>query len=119
MFDQGANSIVIRKRALTMFRSKMITVLILILAVGLFAACKKGTATPPPQIFTTDAYQPLNLNARRLEIIDNWQMPVADPYIGHRVSPLPSAILADWASHVLLHRCHQQDEAHAMPNQPE
>ena len=56
---------------------------------------------PPPQIFTTDAYQPLNLNARRLEIIDNWQMPVADPYIGHWVSPLPSTILADWASHVL------------------
>ena len=73
----------------------------LALAGGLFAACKTGTATPPPQIFTTDGYQPLNLNARRLEIIDNWQMPVADQYIGHRVSPLPSAILANWASHVL------------------
>ena len=84
-----------------MLRSKMMTVLMLILAGGFFAACKTGTATPPPQIFTTDAYQPLNLNARRLEIIDNWQMPVADPYIGHWVSPLPSAILADWASHVL------------------
>ena len=84
-----------------MFRSKMMTVLMLVLAGGLFAACKTVTATLPPQIFTTDAYQPLNLNARRLEIIDNWQMPVTDPYIGHRVSPLPSAILADWASHVL------------------
>jgi hypothetical protein len=84
-----------------MFRSKKITVLMLVLASGLFAACKTGTAKPPPQIFTTDAYQPLNLNARRLEIINNWQMPVSDPYIGHRVSPLPSAILADWASHVL------------------
>ena len=84
-----------------MLRSKMLTVLMLVLAGGFFAACKTGTATPPPQIFTTDAYQPLNLNARRLEIIDNWQMPVTGPYIGHRVSPLPSAILADWASHVL------------------
>ncbi len=84
-----------------MFRSKMMTVLMLVLAGGLFAACKTGTATPPMQIFMTDAYQPLNLNARRLEIIDNWQMPVADPYIGHRVTPLPSAIIADWASHVL------------------
>ena len=84
-----------------MLRSKMMTVLMLVLAGGLFAACKTGTATPPPQIFTTDAYQPLNLNARRLKIIYNWQMPVANPYIGHRVSPLPSAILADWASHVL------------------
>ena len=84
-----------------MFRSKMTAVLMFCLAGGLFVGCNTGTATPPPQIFTTDAYQPLNLNARRLEIIDNWQMPVANPYIGHRVSPLPSAILADWASHVL------------------
>ena len=84
-----------------MFRSKMMTVLALVLAGGLLAACKTGTATPPPQIFTTDAYQPLNLNARRLELIDNLQMPVADPYIGHWVSPLPSAILADWAPHRL------------------
>ena len=84
-----------------MFHSKMMTVLTLVLVGVLFAACKTGTATPPPKIFTTDAYQPLNLNARRLEIIDNWQMPVTDPYIGHRVSPLPSAILADWASHAL------------------
>ena len=84
-----------------MFRSKMTAVLMFCLAGGLFVGCKTGTATPPPQIFTTDAYQPLNLNARRLEIIDNWQMPVANPYIGLRVSPLPSAILADWASHVL------------------
>ena len=84
-----------------MFRSKIMIVLMLILASGLFGACKTGTATPPPQIFTSDAYPPLNLNARRLKIIYNWQMPVADPYIGHRVSPSPSAILADWASHVL------------------
>ena len=56
-----------------MFRSKMMIVLMLVFASGLFAACKTGTAMPPPQIFTTDAYQPLNLNARRLEIIDNWQ----------------------------------------------
>jgi len=84
-----------------MFCSKMMTVLALVLAGGLLAACKTGTATPPPQIFSVDTYQPLNLNARRLEIIDSWQMPVADPYIGHRVSPLPSTILADWASHVL------------------
>ena len=79
----------------------MTAVWALVLTGGLLAACKTGTVTPPPQIFMADAYQPLSLNARRLEIIDNWQMPVADPYIGHRVSPLPSTILADWASHVL------------------
>ena len=101
MFDQGANSIVTRKRASTMFRSKIMTVLALILAGGLLAACKTGIATPPPQIFTADAYQPLNLNARSLKINDDWQMPYANPYIGHRATPLPSTVLEDWASHVL------------------
>ncbi len=84
-----------------MFRSKIIIVLALVLAGGLLVACKTGTVTPPPQIFTMGAYQPLNLNARRLKIINDWQAPVADPYIGHWASPSPSTILADWASHVL------------------
>ena len=41
------------------------------------------------------------INARRLEIIDNWQMPIVDPYVGHKINPLPSNIVADWAAHVL------------------
>jgi len=41
------------------------------------------------------------MNARRLEIIDNWQMPVEPPYIGHRAQTLPSNLLAKWASQVL------------------
>ena len=68
---------------------------------GLFAACKTAPDTPPVTVFQSDAYQPLAINARRLEIIDNWQMPVAAPYVGHRIDPLPSNILADWASYVL------------------
>ena len=38
---------------------------------------------------------------RRDNPIDNWQMPIVDPYVGHQISPLPSNIVADWASHVL------------------
>ena len=68
---------------------------------GLFVSCNTVQSEPPPIIFKSVAYQPLAINARRLEIIDNWQMPIVDPYVGHQINPLPSNIVADWAAHVL------------------
>ena len=58
------------------------------------------TATVPPAT-TADKFVPLAMNARRLEIIDNWQMRIEPPYIGHRAQTSPSNILAKWASRVL------------------
>ena len=84
-----------------MLRFGLNTILIIIFLSGMISGCNKGPNTPPPAIFATDAFPPLAINARSLEIIDNWQMPIADPYVGHRVNPVPSNILADWASHVL------------------
>ena len=62
-------------------------------------ACQ--TTQPVPPMTTADKFIPLVMNARRLEIIDNWQMPVEPPYIGHRAQTLPSNLLAKWASEVL------------------
>ena len=59
------------------------------------------TTAPVPPTTTADEFVPLAMNARRLEIIDNWQMPVEPPYIGHRAQTLPSNLLAKWASQVL------------------
>ena len=59
------------------------------------------TTAPVPPTTTADEFMPLAMNARRLEIIDNWQMPVEPPYIGHRAQTLPSNLLAKWASQVL------------------
>ena len=59
------------------------------------------TTAPVPPATTADEFVPLAMNARRLEIIDNWQMPVEPPYIGHRAQTLPSNLLAKWASQVL------------------
>ena len=73
----------------------------MVFIVGLLANCNTGQSKPPPTIFTSGAHQPLAINARRLEIIDNWQMPIADPYVGHQINPLPTNIVANWASHVL------------------
>ena len=66
--------------------------------VGL-AGCQ--TTAPVSPATTADEFAPLAINARRLEIIDNWQMPVEPPYIGHQAQTLPSNLLAKWASQVL------------------
>ena len=73
----------------------------MIIISGLLVSCNTVQSEPPPIIFKSAAYQPLAINARRLEIIDNWKMPIADPYVGHQINPLPSNIVADWVAHVL------------------
>ena len=50
---------------------------------------------------SSEAFSSVPLNARRLEIIENWQMPIEAPYIGHLQHPLPSSLVADCASTVL------------------
>ena len=84
-----------------MLRLRIRAFCVIILFGGMMTSCNIRSNTSPPTVFVTDAFPPLALNARSLKIIDNWQMPIADPYVGHRVNPLPSNILADWASHVL------------------
>ena len=59
------------------------------------------TTAPVPPATTADEFMPLAMNARRLEIVDNWRMPVEPPYIGYRAQTLPSNLLASWASQVL------------------
>ncbi len=59
------------------------------------------TTAPVPPITTADGFMPLAMNARRLEIVDNWQMPVEPPHIGFRAQTSPSNLLAEWASQVL------------------
>ena len=59
------------------------------------------TTAPVPPITTADEFMPLAMNARRLEIVDNWQMPVEPPHIGFRAQTSPSNLLAKWASQVL------------------
>jgi len=72
----------------------------LVLLALLVSACADNS--PPPQVTASEAsYQSVPLNARRLEIIENWQMPIEAPYIGHLQQPYPSNLISDWASRVL------------------
>ena len=91
----------IKKKVVLMLRLRINKLYAIILLGGMIASCNSGSNIPPSAIFATDVFPPLAINARSLKIIDNWQMPIADPYVGHRVNPLPSNVLADWASHVL------------------
>ena len=78
-----------------------ITALLILCLALLLSACK-ATSTPPPKVTVSgEAFNSVPLNARRLEIIENWQMPIEAPYIGHLQHPLPSALVAEWASTVL------------------
>ena len=74
-------------------------VAIVLMVLSGLGACQTTQLAPP--MTTADKFIPLALNARRLEIIDNWQMPVEPPYIGHQAQTLPSNLLAKWASQVL------------------
>lgn len=82
----------------TKMRPLRLLVIISVCFAGL-AACQ--TTAPTPPVTSADKFAPLAINARRLEIIDNWQMTVEAPYIGHRAQKLPSNMLADWAVYVL------------------
>lgn len=72
-----------------------------VLASLMLSACGTTSTPPVPVTISTDSFAPLALNARKLEIIDNWQMPMAGPYIGHRQDPFPGNLVASWGSAVL------------------
>lgn len=73
-----------------------------VLGLMLLVSACTATSPPPPKVtISSDAFSSVPLNARRLEIIENWQMPVESPYIGHLQQPLPSTLIANWASKVL------------------
>ena len=73
-----------------------------VLASLMLSACGTTSAPPAPVTISTESFAPLALNARKLEIIDNWQMPMASPYIGHHQNPFPGNLVASWGSGVLM-----------------
>ena len=67
------------------------------------AACTTVSAPPPQPVSIQSAgFEALYLNARQLEIIENWKMPIKPPYIGHLQQPYPGNLVSQWATTVLL-----------------
>ena len=82
---------------------RITTLLFSLVMLVFLGACGASTTTvtAPPKL-EVDKFQPLRMNARRMEIIENWQMPVEAPYIGYLANPAPSNVVIDWASRILL-----------------
>src|SRR3546814_19352846 len=68
---------------------------------GLATAC----TTPDPTLRFADltfaGRQPLVLDAGRIEVVDEYRMPLADPNVEHRAPLAPSAAAERWARDVL------------------
>ena len=82
---------------------RITTLLFSLVTMVFLGACGASTTTvtAPPKL-EVDKFQPLRMNARRMEIIENWQMPVEAPYIGYLANPAPSNVVIDWATRTLL-----------------
>ena len=66
-----------------------------------------GCANPPPPAPPLSKYDPsgfesIRVDARKLEIIENWQMPMEPPFIEHTLMPDLSSMVVDWAKYALV-----------------
>lgn len=61
-------------------------------------ACQTGGASVEKFVsFNIENTQSLAINARRLEVVDNWLMPLAPPYVEHELQVTPAEAVIDWA----------------------
>jgi hypothetical protein len=68
----------------------------------LLSSCTATSQKTVLPIYETTDFQSLRLDARKMEIVENWNMPMELPYIEHTLSPNLSSMLVDWASRVLV-----------------
>ena len=73
-----------------------------LLSALVLAACTADSPPPPRLMSPSVAEGALPLNARRLEIIENWKMPIEPPYIGHLQQPYPGNLVSQWATRTLV-----------------
>ena len=67
-----------------------------------YRMCKPPCLSPPPKKYDPAEFASLRVDARKLEIIENWQMPMEAPFIEHTLTPDLSSMVVDWAKYVLV-----------------
>jgi len=82
--------------------SKSVFTIPLLMVSLVLVACTTTSSPPPPVSVQAAGFGTIALNARRLEIIENWQMPIKPPYIGHLQQPYPGNLVSQWATQVLM-----------------
>ena len=80
------------------------SILCTIVTAFFLAACQTQPVVDEMIVFDSSAKLPLAINARKMEIIDNWLMPLEAPFVEHELSPNPSQKLIDWATDTLQPR---------------
>lgn len=70
-------------------------------AAGLAAGCARPDPTVRFADLTFTGRAPIVLDAARLEIVDEYRMPLADPNVEHRAPLAPAAATERWARDVL------------------
>lgn len=76
----------------------------LIIAIAFLglSACQTGVSVEKTISFQIQDDAELAINARRLEIVDNWIMPLSPPYVEHELTPTPATSLIDWATKTVV-----------------
>lgn len=65
-------------------------------------ACQSGGSITKVVQFDLDKRQGLAINARRLEVVDNWLMPLEPPYVEHELHTTPAETVISWAKSTLM-----------------
>ena len=81
--------------------SKSLPIVLLVMLLGLSSCSTPAKQTILPE-YETGGFQSLRLDARVLNISEEWVMPMEPPYIEHTLSPDLSSMLVDWATRVLV-----------------
>ena len=81
--------------------SKSLPIVLLVSLLGLSSCSTPAKQTILPE-YETGGFQSLRLDARVLNISEEWVMPMEPPYIEHTLSPDLSSMLVDWATRVLV-----------------
>ena len=61
-----------------------------IVTLMLLGACQTGGSVEKVASFALEPSQSLAINARRLEVVDNWLMPLQAPYVEHELRTTPA-----------------------------
>jgi len=73
----------------------------LLLAIS---GCQSKVELETISIYNAGEAQSLAINARRLEIVNNWLMPLEAPYVEHELNPTPADSMIKWAQQVVVPR---------------
>ena len=64
--------------------------------------CKSTSSCTPLLKYDPAGFESIRIDARKLEIIENWQMPMEPPFIEHTLMPNLSSMVVDWAKYALV-----------------